>query len=236
VVDTGSGTQLPLLRCGSSPVLLVQEATLIGSSSPQALVSDIRVLDALLGNALRQTDAFLAARGHWVDRKERDSGAQEAAQSRFHPVVLGQSLGPHLGNALHCMWTANARSAPPCAVQVRPSVPVGVLLVAACSSLPRPKPVLRKEDWSCSVKASLGGWGVRKCEGLIVSTSLRLDLQVTSKSTMAKLKGLSRALLMEVFGGVLSEEEIERMLAKRDHLVAYFDGLSRKRGLANVFV
>lgn len=101
--------------CCSCAIVVLQEAALAGSSSPQALVSDIRVLDALLGNALRKTDAFLASRVHWADKKDT---TQEGGQQRFHPVVIGQTLGPHLGNALHCMWTANARSAPPCAVQV----------------------------------------------------------------------------------------------------------------------
>lgn len=95
---------------------------------------------------------------------------------------------------------------------------------------------LGKEERSGVIKASLREGGRKEVWTQGLSVKYLFPVQVTSKSTMAKLKGLSRVVLMEVFGGVLSEEEIERMLAKRDHVVAYFDGLSRKMGLANVFV
>lgn len=156
-------------------ILKPQSLTRLENADPsrtqgsQTVVSDIRILDALLGNALRPHDSFLATSEHWSGQEEGDQ--------QFYPLMVGQPMGPKQGSALHSMWTpANNKT----------------------GSFPA--------------------------------------VQVVSRETASKLKGLTRGVLLEVFGGVLNAEEIDMLLSKRDHLLAYLEGLARRHGSSAVCV
>eukprot|EP00897_Mesotaenium_endlicherianum_P005350 jgi/Mesen1/4843/ME000244S04021 len=121
--------------------------------TPAAAVTDIHILDALLGSAARKPESFKAGR-HW------------AAANETRPIVLEHPCGPGNGD-LHSMWSQRG---------------------ASC------------------------------------------QLKTVSPTTLARLRNLSRGILLESLSGALTASEMELILEKRDQVVSYFDAIHNRSG------